>query len=91
ALFIALIVTAINTAMDNLVTPRFMGSGLNLPVLVIFLSFLIWSWVFGLLGALLAVPLALLIRTLLRSRSETSHLAIFLEKHHAPPRAERGS
>lgn len=91
ALLIAVIVTAINAAMDNLVTPRFMGSGLNLPILVIFLSFLIWSWVFGLLGALLAVPLALLIRTLLRSRTETSHLAIFLEKRNPPPRAERGS
>jgi predicted PurR-regulated permease PerM len=91
ALLIAVIVTLINAAMDNLVTPRFMGSGLNLPMLAIFLSFLIWSWVFGLLGALLAVPITLLIRTLLRSRAETGHLAIFLEKSSAPPRTERGS
>ena len=40
----------------------------------------IWSWIFGFLGALLAVPATLLLRSLLRSRRETLHLATFLEK-----------
>jgi AI-2 transport protein TqsA len=80
ALIIAVIAALVNAAMDNLVTPRFMGTGLNLPVLIIFLSFLIWSWIFGFLGALLAVPATLLLRSLLRSRRETLHLATFLEK-----------
>ena len=81
ALIIAVIAVVVNAAMDNLVTPRFMGVGLNLPLLAIFLSFLIWSWVFGFLGALLAVPATLLLRTLLRSRPETRYLATFLEKN----------
>lgn len=88
ALLIATIAVLVNAAMDNLVTPRFMGTGLNLPILAIFLSFLVWSWVFGFLGALLAVPATLLIRTLLRSRHETHHLALFLEKNGTQAPAE---
>lgn len=80
ALLMVAIVVLVNITMDNLVTPRFMGAGLNLPMLAIFLSFLIWSWILGFLGALLAVPATLLLRTLLRSREETRHLAVFLEK-----------
>jgi AI-2 transport protein TqsA len=89
ALIIATIAVLVNTAMDNLVTPRFMGTGLNLPMLSIFLSFLIWSWVFGFLGALLAVPATLLIRTLLRSQHATHHLALFLEKSGSPEQTEK--
>ncbi|HTK08986.1 MAG TPA: AI-2E family transporter [Ktedonobacteraceae bacterium] len=80
ALAIVLIGILLNAIMDNLVTPRFMGKGLNLPMLSIFLSFLIWSWVFGFLGALLAVPATLLLRMLFQSRKETQMLAIFFEK-----------
>lgn len=87
ALLIVAIAALVNAAMDNLVTPRFMGAGLNLPVLAIFLSFLIWSWVLGFLGALLAVPATLLLRTLLRSCPETRHLATFLEKKGSPAQA----
>lgn len=81
ALIIAAIVIIVNAAMDNLVTPRFLGAGLNLPMLPIFLSFLLWSWVFGFLGALLAVPATLLVRILLGSHPATRHLTVFLEKN----------
>jgi len=80
ALAIVAIGVVLNALMDNVVTPRFMGTGLNLPMLPIFLSFLIWSWVFGFLGALLAVPATLLIRTFFQNRSEMRYLAVFLEK-----------
>lgn len=68
----------LNAAMDNIVTPRFMTSGLNLPVLVSFLSFLFWSWVFGFLGALLAIPATLFVRALLASGQKTQILADIL-------------
>ncbi|HEU5380717.1 MAG TPA: AI-2E family transporter [Ktedonobacteraceae bacterium] len=79
ALTIVIITIILNALMDNLVTPQFMGRGLNLPMLPIFLSFLVWSWVFGFLGALLAVPVTLLLRVLLLSRKETQVFAIFLQ------------
>ncbi len=48
----------------------------NLPVLLVFLSFLFWSWVFGFVGALLAIPATLFVKTLLQGRQETHFLVV---------------
>jgi len=78
ALVILAIGIVLNAAMDNAVTPRIMGKGLNLPILLVFLSFLFWSWVFGLVGALLAIPATLFVKTLLQGRQETRFLVVLL-------------
>ncbi len=78
ALAILALVIILNAAMDNAVTPRIMGKGLNLPILLVFLSFLWWSWVFGFVGALLAIPATLLVKTLLQGRLETHFLVVLL-------------
>jgi len=64
--------------MDNAVTPRIYGKGLNLPVLLVFTSFLFWSWVFGFVGALLAIPATLFVKALLQGRQETRFLVVLL-------------
>ena len=78
AVAILAMVIILNAAMDNAVTPRIMGKGLNLPILLVFLSFLFWSWVFGFVGALLAIPATLFVKTLLQGRQETRFLAVLL-------------
>ena len=78
ALAILVIGIVLNAAMDNAVTPRIMGKGLNLPILLVFLSFIFWTWVFGFVGALLAIPATLFVKTLLQSRQETSFLVVLL-------------
>jgi AI-2 transport protein TqsA len=78
ALVILAIGIALNAAMDNAVTPRIIGKGLNLPILLVFLSFLFWSWVFGFVGALLAIPATLFVKTLLQGRQETRFLVVLL-------------
>jgi AI-2 transport protein TqsA len=78
ALAILAIGIALNAAMDNAVTPRIMGKGLNVPILLVFLSFLFWSWVFGFLGALIAIPATLFVKTLLQGRQETRFLVVLL-------------
>src|SRR6266566_678242 len=78
ALAILALVIILNAAMDNAVTPRIMGKGLNLPILLVFLSFLWWSWVFGFVGPLLAIPATLLVKTLLQGRQETHFLVVLL-------------
>jgi predicted PurR-regulated permease PerM len=75
---IILLIIVLNAAMDNAVTPRIMGKGLNLPILLVFLSFLFWSWVFGFIGALLAIPATLFVKTLLQGREETHFLVVLL-------------
>jgi len=78
ALVILAMVIILNAAMDNAVTPRIMGKGLNLPILLVFLSFLFWSWVFGFVGALLAIPATLFVKTLIQGRQETHFLVVLL-------------
>jgi predicted PurR-regulated permease PerM len=71
ALVVLLLIILLNAAMDNFVTPRFMGDRLNMPTVFIMIGFLFWGWVYGPLGALLAVPLTLLVRVLLESSQAT--------------------
>ena len=78
ALVILILGIILNATMDNAVTPRIYGKGLNLPVLLVFLSFLWWSWVFGFIGALLAIPATLFVKALLQGRQETRFLVVLL-------------
>ena len=78
ALAVLVIGIILNAAMDNAVTPRIMGKGLNLPILLVFLSFLFWTWVFGFVGALLAIPATLFVKALLQGRQETQFLVVLL-------------
>jgi predicted PurR-regulated permease PerM len=68
----------INLLMGNLVEPRFMGHGLGLSPLVVFLSLLFWGWVLGPVGMLLAVPLTMTAKIALDSREETRWIAVIL-------------
>ncbi len=81
ALVILVIGIILNATMDNAVTPRIYGKGLNLPVLLVFLSFLFWSWVFGFVGALLAIPATLFVKALLQGRQETHFVVVLLSGH----------
>jgi AI-2 transport protein TqsA len=62
----ALIVLAgyvlINGGVQNFLQPRMMGAGLNLSPLVVILSLFFWGWVLGPMGALLAVPLTMIVK-----------------------------
>jgi AI-2 transport protein TqsA len=52
---------AIEQVIGNFLDPRLMGRTLNVSSLVVLLSVIFWSWVWGVAGALLAVPLTVTI------------------------------
>jgi AI-2 transport protein TqsA len=78
AIVVAIGFIIINTLVGNIIEPRFMGKGLGLSTLVVFLSLIFWGWVLGPIGMLLSVPLTITIKIALDSSEETRWLSILL-------------
>lgn len=55
----------INNFFDIVIAPRYLAKGLDLSVLVTFLSVVIWAWILGPVGAFLALPLTIMVKKLL--------------------------
>lgn len=68
----------INTVMGNVVEPRYLGRGLGLSTLVVFVSLVFWGWLLGTVGMLLSVPLTMVIKIALESTQEGRWLAVML-------------
>ncbi len=79
ALLVALGYGAVNVVVGNLIEPRFMGRGLGLSTLVVFLSLVFWGWVLGPVGMLLSVPLTMIVKIALENSADTRWLAILLD------------
>ena len=73
--------TLINFAQDYLLQPRMMGLELNLSPLVIFVSIIVWAWVLGPAGALLAVPLTVAVVAFLEAYPASRGVALLLRDH----------
>jgi AI-2 transport protein TqsA len=68
----------INGGVQNIVQPRMMGKGLQLSPLLVFVSFIFWTTLLGGMGALIAVPLTLLVKALLEISQSTRWLAALM-------------
>ena len=68
----------VNLIMGNVLEPRWMGRGLNLSPLVVFVSLVLWGWVLGPVGMLLSIPLTIMLKIALESQDETRWIGIML-------------
>jgi AI-2 transport protein TqsA len=69
--------------MGNVVEPRYLGRGLGLSTLVVFISLIFWGWLLGTVGMLLSVPLTMIIKIALENSSEGSWFAVLLSSESA--------
>jgi hypothetical protein len=73
---------------QNFIQPRMMGQGLGISPVVVFISLFIWGWLLGGVGAILAVPLTLLIIAILNSNDNTRFLANLMSLTPAPQQGD---
>ncbi|TCC46095.1 AI-2E family transporter [Kribbella capetownensis] len=57
--------SVINFILQSIIQPKVVGDAVGLSTTLTFLSLIFWAWVLGPLGAILAIPLSLLMRALL--------------------------
>lgn len=75
--------TAVNLVQDNVLQPIVLGAELNLSPLVVFVAVVVWAWIFGAAGALLAVPLTVAVVLTLEAWPSTRALGALMRARDA--------
>jgi predicted PurR-regulated permease PerM len=68
----------INGGVQNFIQPKLMGERLKISPVVVFVGLFIWGYLLGGIGALLAVPLTLLVLIIMENFEGTRPLAILM-------------
>ncbi|HSG49285.1 MAG TPA: AI-2E family transporter, partial [Longimicrobiales bacterium] len=80
ALVVAFGYFVINTVFGSILEPNLMGRRLGLSTLVVMLSLLFWGWTWGPIGALLSVPLTMVVKIFLENTRDLAWVAVLLDK-----------
>jgi AI-2 transport protein TqsA len=83
---VVVVYSLLNFVVQTLIQPRFVGDSVGLSMTVTFVALLFWGWVMGALGALLAIPLTLLVKVMLVDLDPRGHWldAVLREEPRAP-------
>jgi predicted PurR-regulated permease PerM len=68
----------VNFLMGSAIEPRWMGKGLNLSPLVVFVSLVFWGWILGPVGMLLSIPLTIIVKIALAANKDTRWISVML-------------
>lgn len=78
ALLAPLLYLSLHAAETNIITPHLLGKRLPLNPLAIFLGFMFWWWIWGVPGAILAVPIMVTLKIVSDRTESLSGVAEFL-------------
>jgi predicted PurR-regulated permease PerM len=84
ALAVVAVYSVVNVVLQVLVQPKFVSDAVDLSLTLSFVSVVFWTFVIGPLGAILSIPLTLLVRDLLLDRDPGSSWLRWLTGNAAP-------
>ncbi len=70
---------AINFTIGNGIEPLFLGRQFGISISVVLLSVMLWGWVWGPCGMLLAMPITVMLKLALKSSRDLSWVATMIE------------
>lgn len=77
-ILVLIALATIHFIIGNVLETKWLGKGMNLDPLVVVASLIFWALVWGVMGALLAVPLTAIIKMVLERHETTQPIARFL-------------
>jgi predicted PurR-regulated permease PerM len=89
ALVVLVAYVLINGGIQNFYQPKVMGNRLKISPVVVFIGLFIWGYLLGGIGAILAVPLTLLVLIIMENFEGTRHLAVLMRYTGEEKQAER--
>ncbi len=90
ALAVVIVYCVLNLVIQSLIQPRFVGDSVGLSATVTFVALLFWAWILGPLGALLAIPVTLLLKAVLvDSDPRAQWVEALLGAEPSPPKEPR--
>jgi predicted PurR-regulated permease PerM len=89
---VILIMLGVNVVIGNFLEPKIMGDNLGLSPIVVLLALMIWGWLWGFAGMILAVPMMVIIKILCENIPYLEPVSILLGSRRATQaaRAEMG-
>ena len=79
--WIALSLLVIQTVVGNFLEPKIMGRSMNISPLVVLLSLMFWGFAWGIIGMILAVPIAVFGKTVMENISGLKPFSILMGDH----------
>lgn len=80
AIWVFVIIVAIQIVVGNLLEPKIMGNSLNLSPLVVLISLSVWGAIWGIVGMALSVPITVIMLILLSGFPTTRPIAVLLSE-----------
>ena len=84
ALIVIIAFILINGSIQNIILPRRMGEGTDLSSAVVFASLMFWGFILGPVGAILSVPMTMIVRLSLEFSDSTRGLAYLVSSGKHP-------